>query len=88
VGKLREHFIADRKMIADSRFAAGFGESFIVGLDLNQRLDSLAENRGWFLEKWELIGALSPLVRYGGNSGDSIHVETRFRTPCHYQIFF
>jgi hypothetical protein len=38
VGKLREHFMADRNMIADTRFASGFGEFLLRGLDLNQRL--------------------------------------------------
>ena len=31
VGKLREHVIADRKMIADTRFASGLGEFLLRG---------------------------------------------------------
>jgi hypothetical protein len=29
--------------------------------------------------------SLSPLYRYGENSGDSMHAEPHFRTSCHYQ---
>jgi hypothetical protein len=29
---------------------------------------------------------LSPRLRYGENSGDSMHAESHFRTSCHYQI--
>ena len=39
-----------------------------------------------FIKKWEPIGALSLLFRYGENSGDSTHAEPHFRTSCHYQI--
>ena len=31
---------------------------------------------------------VSLLVRYGENSGDSMHAEPHFGTSCHYQIFF
>jgi hypothetical protein len=84
-------FLNNQQRKSKIRMVAGFAEAnektlSLRWLDLNQR--PLAENGGWFLQKGELIGALSPLVRYGGNSGDSIHAETRFRTPCHYQIFF
>jgi hypothetical protein len=34
-GELREHFIVDRKMIADTRLASGFGEFLLRGPDLN-----------------------------------------------------
>jgi hypothetical protein len=30
--------------------------------------------------------SLSPLYRYGGKSGDSMHAEPHLRTSCHYQI--
>src|SRR6266852_82856 len=30
--------------------------------------------------------ALSPGLRYGENSGDSMHAEPHSRTSCHYQI--
>jgi hypothetical protein len=41
-----------------------------------------------FIKKREQIRALSPLFRYGENSGDSTHAEAHFCTSCHYQIFF
>jgi len=41
-----------------------------------------------FIKRWEPIRALSPLFRYGENSGDSTHAEPHARTSCHYQIFF
>src|SRR5260370_31230008 len=36
----------------------------------------------------ESFGDASPHLRYGENSGDSMHAEPHLRTPCHYQIFF
>ena len=30
----------------------------------------------------------SPLVCYGGNSGDSMHAEPHARTSCHYIILW
>jgi hypothetical protein len=37
-------------------------------------------------DRWEPIGAVSLLFRYGENSGDSPHAEPHARTSCHNQI--
>jgi len=34
------------------------------------------------------IGALALFLRYGENSGDSMHAEPQLCTSCHHQIFF
>ena len=50
---------------------------------------AMSQTEGWVLiKKFEPIGAVSLLFRYGENSGDSTHAEAHFRTSCHYQIFF
>jgi len=45
-------------------------------------------NRLRFDSGFGLNSSLSPLLRYGENSGDSMHAEPHFGTSCHYQIFF
>ena len=39
------------------------------------------------LDVWTYL-SLSPPLRYGENSGDSMHADPHFGTSCHYQIFF
>jgi hypothetical protein len=34
------------------------------------------------------FASVSPFLRWGENSGDSMHAEPHFGTSCDYQIFF
>jgi len=49
---------------------------------------SVSNGKGQFPLGPESFGDTSPHLRYGENSGDSMHAEPHLRTPCHYQIFF
>ena len=41
-----------------------------------------------FNDRFGGVSGFSLVLRYGVNSGDSLHAEPHLRTPCHYQIFF